>query len=857
MPQSSRYDNPRRGAAYAERLLMASDVAVAEGNKDLKAKVFISYSRKDLGFADRLEAALKVRGFDPLIDRTEIYAFEEWWKRIEALIARADTVVFVLSPDAVASDVALKEVVFAASLNKRFAPILYRRVDDRQVPEALAKLNFIFFDDAARFEESANQLADALKTNIGWVRQHTEFGEQARRWASASEPSGLLLRSPVLDQAERWIASRPSGAPAPTEETQRFIRRSRQGATRRRNILTGSLTAGLILAVALAGLAYWQRGIAVEQRAIAEQNETQAKDERDKATRNFGLAQETAESLVFDIARGLRNVEGMRAETVRKILETARATFEQLAASAPDDLPLQRSRSVMLGEFGDTYVTLGDLNQALQMYREAADVRERLARADPGNAARQRDLLVAYNQVGQMLEAQGDLNGALKQYRDALAIAEQLASAAPEDAGLQYDLGISHERIGGVLRSQGALVPALHEYEAKRDTVRRLLALDPAKIVVGGAGKIDIKTTRLGWQRDLSVAYQKIGEVLERQGKLADALKAHRDSLDIDKRLIATDPGNTHWQRDLLVSQNKVGHVLEQQGNSEDALSAYRDSLAIAQRLVVSDPSNTQWQWDLSFTYGFIADVLLTQGKLDEARKNYRDAISIRERMVAGDPGNAQWQQNLARIYIKLGEVLEEQDKLDEALKVFHDSLAIRERLVARDPSNTEWQRDLAVSHGEIADVLQEQKKLDAAIDGYKASLTMFERLAVSDPDNIGWLRDAAVCHGKIGNVLREQQKPNEALDAYRKVLALFEQVASIDSSNGDAQVDVAKSFANIGLAYLDMGKASEGVQELRKGRDILAQLVALSPNNAQWRKELGKFESALAKAEHRTRSAR
>ena len=64
-----------------------------------KARVFISYSRKDMGFADRLEAALKARGFEPLIDRTEIYAFEEWWKRIEALIARADTIVFVLSPD--------------------------------------------------------------------------------------------------------------------------------------------------------------------------------------------------------------------------------------------------------------------------------------------------------------------------------------------------------------------------------------------------------------------------------------------------------------------------------------------------------------------------------------------------------------------------------------------------------------------------------------------------------------------------------------------------------------------------------------------------------------------------------------
>ncbi len=51
-----------------------------------KAKIFISYSRKDMAFADRLEQALTARGFEPLIDRSEIYAFEDWWKRIEALI---------------------------------------------------------------------------------------------------------------------------------------------------------------------------------------------------------------------------------------------------------------------------------------------------------------------------------------------------------------------------------------------------------------------------------------------------------------------------------------------------------------------------------------------------------------------------------------------------------------------------------------------------------------------------------------------------------------------------------------------------------------------------------------------------
>ena len=67
-------------------------------DSEQKARVFIAYSRKDMEFVDALEHALKERRFEPLIDRSEIYAFEDWWKRIEALIARADTVVFVLSP---------------------------------------------------------------------------------------------------------------------------------------------------------------------------------------------------------------------------------------------------------------------------------------------------------------------------------------------------------------------------------------------------------------------------------------------------------------------------------------------------------------------------------------------------------------------------------------------------------------------------------------------------------------------------------------------------------------------------------------------------------------------------------------
>ena len=147
-----------------------------------------------IGWSRRFEE----HGFEPLIDRAEIYAFEDWWKRIDSLISRADTVAFVLSPDAIASEVCGKEVAHALALNKRLAPIVARRANDDAIPEALRRLNFIFFDDPEKFEASLARLVEALQTDIGWIRKHTEYGEAARQWTAAGRPSGLLLRSPAL-----------------------------------------------------------------------------------------------------------------------------------------------------------------------------------------------------------------------------------------------------------------------------------------------------------------------------------------------------------------------------------------------------------------------------------------------------------------------------------------------------------------------------------------------------------------------------------------------------------------------------------------------------------------------------------
>ena len=183
------------------------------------------------------------------------------------------------------------------------------------------------------------------------------------------------------------------------------------------------------------------------------------------------------------------------------------------------------------------------------------------------------------------------------------------------------------------------------------------------------------------------------------RGNLEAALKAYQDSLAIREKLAAQDPSNTEWQRDLSVSFNKIGDVQRARGNLDAALKAYQDSLAIAEKLAAQDPSNTEWQRDLSVSFNKIGDVQSARGNLDAALKAYQDSARHRARSSPRRTrATAEWQRDLSVSFNKIGDVQSARGNLDAALKAYQDSLAIAEKLAAQDPSNTEWQRDLSVS---------------------------------------------------------------------------------------------------------------------------------------------------------------
>lgn len=206
-----------------------ADVSAGE-----KLKVFISYSRKDsAAFADELVAGLEYGGFAPFLDRHDIAAGEQWEARLGGLIEQSDTVVFIVSPEAIKSDRCVWEVDKALALSKRLLPIIHISVPDNLIPEKLSRLQFVRFDDGRGVTRPLTELAEALRVDLNWIREHTRLGEIATRWDRRGRPESLLLRGDDVDAAKAWMAARNAAAPEITDVQCALVKASEEAETTR------------------------------------------------------------------------------------------------------------------------------------------------------------------------------------------------------------------------------------------------------------------------------------------------------------------------------------------------------------------------------------------------------------------------------------------------------------------------------------------------------------------------------------------------------------------------------------------------------------------------------------------------
>jgi len=257
------------------------------------ADVFISYSRKDIQFAQRIHHELEARDRQPWVDWQDIPPTSEWLDEVYAGIQAADTFLFIISPDSVVSEICILEIEHAVQHGKRLVPVVWK--DASGVHQSMSAHNWVFLREEDSFEANFELLIDALDTDLEYVKEHTRLLTRAIEWDQDQRSKGLALSRQELTMAEGWLTQGVSKEPRPAELHSEYIAFSRATVAGWQKLIISSVAVAVIFLSGLSVFSFLQRQQAVKQKLVAEQQRLRAEEiariSTSRALAAFALAQ--------------------------------------------------------------------------------------------------------------------------------------------------------------------------------------------------------------------------------------------------------------------------------------------------------------------------------------------------------------------------------------------------------------------------------------------------------------------------------------------------------------------------------------------------------------------------------------
>jgi hypothetical protein len=198
----------------------------------LMTQAFLAYAEEDRSTMIKICNLLQREGFTLWSSQTDIQTGEDFQASIDRGIEETDNLIYLLSPNAVASAYCQHELEYARSLNKRIIPILVQPIDPSQIPEILRTIQYInFTNDLSETDYffSKSQLIKTLYLDASYHEQRKFLLIRALTWQRYNNIPSLLLRGYNLRQAEAWLkTAKQRSQYRPTALQEEFIQQSLQ-----------------------------------------------------------------------------------------------------------------------------------------------------------------------------------------------------------------------------------------------------------------------------------------------------------------------------------------------------------------------------------------------------------------------------------------------------------------------------------------------------------------------------------------------------------------------------------------------------------------------------------------------------
>ena len=406
----------------------------------------------------------------------------------------------------------------------------------------------------------------------------------------------------------------------------------------------------------------------------------------------------------------------------------------------------------------------------------------------------------------------------------ALRIAEKFAEKFPEDPQMQRDLSVSYERLGDIAKARNDYSAAEGYYAKALEIDERLAEKYPDDPQI---------------QRDLCVPYIKLGVVAEARNDYKAAERYYAKALEISERLAEKYPDDPNLQRGLSTSYERLGDIAKARNDYKAAEGYYAKALKIREKLVKKYPDDPNLQRYLSASYERLGDIAKARNDYNAAEVYYSKALAISEKLAEKYPDDPQLQRDLSSLYNRLGDIAKARNDYKATEGYYAKTLEISERLAEKYPDDPQMQRNLSVSYSRLGDAAEALNDYKAAEGYYAKALEIFEKLAEKYPDDPNLQRDLSASYQRLGVIAEAMNDYKTAEGYYAKALEIGEKLAEKFPEDPQMQRDLSVSYGTLGGIAKARNDYNAAEGYYAKALEIRERLAEKYPEDPQMQRDL------------------
>jgi predicted Ser/Thr protein kinase len=627
-----------------------------------------------------------------------------------------------------------------------------------------------------------------------------------RRYATAVD---------LADDLRRWLDGEPVRArPVPAWE------RAWKWA-RRRPAAAALMAVGTLATVgfAVGGWAYAENQRRLTAAAVAQ---------RDRADANRKLAEKAVKDLLLNVGSDTIARDPGMERVRKKLLKLGRDYYGHLAAQASDDPDARREAARARRLAGDIHVMLGDPDAAEHDYDAAVTELGELVKLPRGSRAARAELARTLTGRGDARVTTGRPAEAEAAYRAAGAEWEALAAdATPTDEergdGTDTRLGL------------GAALVALDRLDDAEAVLRSV-----------ASGLADDSAPALRQRR--AQALNRLGEVLARTGRAADAEAACREAVGQFRSLASDFPAEPDFRRQEAVVRDNLGNLLRDTRPSE-AETEYRAALALRTDLAAEFPDVPSYRQDLAGVRNNLALTLQAAGKLATAEDEYRAVLAIKDKLAADFPRSPEFRLEQAGGRANLAMLLQQKGDRKAAGALYRDAADTLAALAADHPAVPAYARERAAVLQNLAVLHLADGKPAEADAVSRDALEALRRLASAAPKVPAYRQELARAWLKRATLLQLRGSAAEADAAYGEAVALLEALSAADPAAPDAAYELAIALQNRARLRHAAGRAADAERDWRRAGELLGKLERRYPDQPRYARERARGLNEMAAA--------